>query len=91
MGGTTVARVLLMVIGFYRKVISPFTPPSCRFTPTCSAYADEAVRRFGAGRGGWLALRRVLRCHPFGGSGYDPVPEERRGIGEDRHDISVDG
>jgi uncharacterized protein len=86
-----VARVLLMVIGFYRRVISPFTPPSCRFTPTCSAYADEAVRRFGAGRGGWLALRRVLRCHPFGGSGYDPVPEERQGTGEERHDISVDG
>lgn len=69
------ARLLLTVIGFYRRVISPYTPASCRYLPTCSAYAEEAVRRYGAGRGGWLALRRLLRCHPWGGSGYDPVPE----------------
>lgn len=68
------ARMLLGVIRFYRRFLSPLTPPSCRFTPTCSAYAEEAVRTHGAGRGGWLALRRLLRCHPFGGSGYDPVP-----------------
>lgn len=68
------ARVLLTVIRFYRRWVSPMTPPSCRFTPTCSAYAEEAVQRFGGARGGWLALRRLLRCHPFGGSGYDPVP-----------------
>lgn len=61
-------------IRFYRKGISPFTPPSCRYTPTCSAYAEEAVERYGALRGGWLALRRVSRCHPWGGSGHDPVP-----------------
>lgn len=91
MDGATVARVLLMVIGFYRKAISPFTPPSCRFTPTCSVYAEEAVRRYGAGKGGWLALRRLLRCHPFGGSGYDPVPEGQRGADQEGHDISVDG
>ena len=66
--------VILAVIGFYRQAISPMTPPSCRFSPTCSAYAQEAVERYGAGRGGWLALRRLFRCHPFGGKGYDPVP-----------------
>jgi putative membrane protein insertion efficiency factor len=79
------ARVLLSVIGFYRRVISPMTPPSCRFTPTCSAYAEEAVTRYGARRGGWLALRRILRCHPFGGSGYDPVPGAKR---DDSHEES---
>lgn len=68
------ARALLAVIRFYRRNLSPALPPSCRFTPTCSAYAEEAVSRYGARRGGWLALRRLLRCHPFGGSGYDPVP-----------------
>ena len=68
------ARVLLTLIRFYRRWVSPMTPPSCRFTPTCSAYAEEAVQRYGGLRGGWLALRRLLRCHPFGDSGYDPVP-----------------
>ncbi|MFO8173771.1 MAG: membrane protein insertion efficiency factor YidD [Longimicrobiales bacterium] len=51
-----------------------FTPPACRFTPTCSVYAQEAIEKHGAGKGGWMALRRLLRCHPFGGKGYDPVP-----------------
>jgi uncharacterized protein len=68
------ARLLLLVIRGYQVGVSPFLPPACRFTPTCSAYAAEAVRRHGAGRGSWLALRRLLRCHPWGGSGYDPVP-----------------
>ena len=68
------ARLFLMAIRGYRKWVSPLTPPSCRFTPTCSAYAEEAVTEHGALRGGWLAFRRVLRCHPFGSSGYDPVP-----------------
>lgn len=68
------ARIFLSIIRFYRRWLSPMTPPSCRFTPTCSAYAEEAVHEHGAGRGGWLAMRRLLRCHPFGGSGYDPVP-----------------
>ncbi len=69
-----VAGVLVKVIQGYRSFVSPWLPPACRFTPTCSAYAEEAVRKYGAGRGGWLALRRLLRCHPWGGTGYDPVP-----------------
>jgi putative membrane protein insertion efficiency factor len=71
-------RVLLSMIGFYRKGVSPLTPPSCRFIPSCSAYAEEAIREYGALRGGWLAARRILRCHPFGGHGYDPVPGGRK-------------
>ena len=76
MAGTTSlpGRVILVGLRFYRKAISPFTPPACRYTPTCSAYAEEAVAKHGAARGGWLALRRVLRCHPWSRSGYDPVP-----------------
>lgn len=66
--------VFLAVIRFYRRAESPFTPPACRFTPSCSAYAQEAIEKHGAGRGGWLAVRRLFRCHPFGGKGYDPVP-----------------
>jgi putative membrane protein insertion efficiency factor len=61
-------------IEFYRRAISPLTPPSCRFEPTCSGYALEAVNRYGAARGGWMGLRRLLRCHPFSAGGYDPVP-----------------
>ncbi|HEX6939247.1 MAG TPA: membrane protein insertion efficiency factor YidD [Longimicrobiales bacterium] len=68
------ARILLALIGGYRRWVSPMLPPACRFTPSCSAYAEEAIRRYGARRGGWLAARRLLRCHPFGGRGYDPVP-----------------
>lgn len=66
--------VFLAVIRIYRLGISPYTPPACRFTPTCSAYAQEAIEKHGAGKGAWMALRRLLRCHPFGGKGYDPVP-----------------
>lgn len=66
--------LLLGLIRFYRRGISPFTPPTCRFTPSCSAYALEAIETHGAGRGLLLFLRRFARCHPFGGKGYDPVP-----------------
>jgi putative membrane protein insertion efficiency factor len=67
-------RVLLKLIRFYRKGISPFAPGVCRYTPTCSRYAVEALEAHGAWKGSWLALRRLLRCHPLGGRGYDPVP-----------------
>ena len=67
-------KLLIVMVKFYRGAISPMFPPACRFTPTCSQYALEALRRHGPLRGSWLALRRILRCHPWGGSGYDPVP-----------------
>lgn len=67
-------RTFLSLIGFYQKGISPFTPAACRFYPTCSEYAHQAISAHGALRGSGLALRRLLRCRPFGGSGYDPVP-----------------
>ena len=70
-----IAQILLTaVIRFYQYAISPHTPPSCRFTPTCSQYGIEAIRKYGAIKGGWLTLKRFGRCHPWGGSGYDPVP-----------------
>lgn len=68
-------HVFLALIRFYQRCISPYTPASCRFTPTCSAYAAEAISKYGALKGGWLSLRRLLRCHPFHkGDRYDPVP-----------------
>ncbi len=66
--------VLILPIRFYRKFISPLTPPTCRFTPTCSQYAIEAIRKHGPFKGLALAVWRILRCNPWGGSGYDPVP-----------------
>lgn len=65
---------LLLLIKFYRAVISPLKPPSCRFYPTCSAYAYEAITRYGPFRGTVLAVKRILRCHPLNPGGYDPVP-----------------
>jgi hypothetical protein len=69
-----ISRALLAAIRFYRLAISPALPPSCRYTPSCSAYAAEAIELHGAARGSWLALRRLLRCHPFHAGGHDPVP-----------------
>ena len=67
-------KLLILPIRFYHRYVSPMLPPACRFTPTCSQYAIEAIQKHGALKGLWLALRRLLRCHPWGGSGYDPVP-----------------
>lgn len=68
-------KIMLALIRFYQRCISPYTPACCRFRPTCSAYAVEAINKYGALKGGWLALRRLLRCHPFyKGDHYDPVP-----------------
>ena len=73
-----IKRILLAFLGFYRSWLSPaihvLSPWGCRYRPTCSEYAIEAVTLHGAGRGGWMALRRLLRCHPFARSGFDPVP-----------------
>lgn len=66
--------LLVMPIRFYQRYVSPHTPPACRFTPTCSQYAVEALRKHGPIKGLWLAVWRILRCNPWGGSGYDPVP-----------------
>ncbi|WLD93392.1 membrane protein insertion efficiency factor YidD [Alkalihalobacillus sp. AL-G] len=70
--------ILLVLIQFYRKCISPFTPASCRFYPTCSAYGLEAIQTHGAIKGGWLTLKRILKCHPFHPGGFDPVPEKEK-------------
>ena len=67
-------RVLIALVRAYQILLSPLLPPACRYLPSCSAYAVEALERHGALRGGWLALRRVGRCHPFRPGGYDPVP-----------------
>lgn len=69
-----IARLAILLVRFYQRALSPLKPPTCRFLPTCSAYTVEALQRHGAWRGGWLATRRICRCHPWGGHGYDPVP-----------------
>lgn len=69
-----VAWLLSLPVYFYRACISPMFGPCCRFTPTCSEYALQALKKHGALKGSYLAIRRILRCHPWGGSGYDPVP-----------------
>jgi putative membrane protein insertion efficiency factor len=69
-------QLLLKAVHFYRKKISPTKPPCCRFTPTCSQYALTAIERFGAWKGFWMAVWRVLRCNPLCKGGYDPVPEK---------------
>jgi uncharacterized protein len=74
---TPAARALRILIRFYQLGVSPLLPAHCRYWPTCSNYAKTAIHDHGALAGGWLAVRRVGRCHPWGGSGYDPVPERR--------------
>jgi putative membrane protein insertion efficiency factor len=71
------ARAALMVLSGYKLLFSPLFTGSCRFTPSCSTYMAEAIREHGAGRGVWLGFRRLLRCRPFGGHGFDPVPPVR--------------
>jgi len=68
-------QILIALIKLYRYTISPYLAPSCRYTPTCSSYAIEAVERFGIIRGSWMAIRRIGRCHPWHSAGYDPVPD----------------
>lgn len=67
-------KLLMALVRSYQIWIGPLLPPSCRYYPTCSSYALEAIEKHGAARGGWLAVRRILRCHPFHRGGYDPVP-----------------
>ncbi|HKB25591.1 MAG TPA: membrane protein insertion efficiency factor YidD [Methylomirabilota bacterium] len=71
-------RAIVLVIAAYQRLLSPLLPRACRFAPTCSEYARLAIAEHGAGRGAWLALRRVVRCHPFHPGGYDPPPAGRR-------------
>jgi putative membrane protein insertion efficiency factor len=71
--------VTLQMLRAYKWAISPLLPPACRFVPTCSEYAMEAVERYGALQGGWMAFVRILRCHPFARSGYDPVVKQAIG------------
>ena len=80
--GRVPARTLNTAIGIYQRLISPLLGPRCRFEPSCSHYAQDAIARFGAGYGSWLAVRRILRCHPFNPGGWDPVPEQRANRGK---------
>lgn len=84
-GGSGIARLAIRAgIRAYQLLVAPILPPSCRFYPSCSHYAAEAVERHGAWHGSLLALRRLLRCHPWGGSGYDPVPANSRPLARHR-------
>ncbi|MCU1589698.1 MAG: hypothetical protein JWP11_954 [Frankiales bacterium] len=74
---SAMARVLVALVSAYRRVLSPLLGPRCRFAPSCSAYAVEALTLHGAARGSWLAVRRIGRCHPFNPGGHDPVPPAR--------------
>ena len=68
------SRPFIALVRFYQRYISPLTPPTCRYSPTCSQYTVEALQKHGLLKGGWLALKRIASCNPWGGSGYDPVP-----------------
>jgi len=67
-------RAIMLMIRLYRAIVSPLSPPSCRYTPTCSGYALTSIERYGVFKGGWLAMKRIARCHPWSPGGYDPVP-----------------
>ncbi|GAB4308287.1 membrane protein insertion efficiency factor YidD [Pseudothermotoga lettingae] len=69
-------KIVVLMIRFYQKYISPLKPPTCRFTPTCSSYAIQAIERFGLLKGGYLAVKRIIRCNPLNPGGHDPVPEK---------------
>lgn len=69
-----VAFFFLALIKAYKLLLSPILPPSCRYLPTCSDYSAQAIQKYGPFKGGWLAIKRIARCHPWGGHGYDPVP-----------------
>ncbi|WP_182199254.1 membrane protein insertion efficiency factor YidD [Paraliobacillus salinarum] len=71
-------HIFIGIIRFYQKVISPIKPPTCRFYPTCSQYSLDAVKRFGAFKGGYLMVKRIAKCQPFHPGGYDPVPEKKK-------------
>lgn len=70
-------QIFISIIRFYQKCISPLTPPSCRFYPTCSNYGLEAIKTHGAVKGGWLTIKRILKCHPLHPGGIDPVPPKK--------------
>ena len=82
----------IWLVRFYQAAISPYTPSSCRYTPTCSSYSLEALQKHGIFKGGWLAIKRIGSCHPWGGSGYDPVPgkEEKSSKSENEHKKKID-
>jgi putative membrane protein insertion efficiency factor len=69
-----IALIFMALVGIYQKLISPWLPNSCRYTPTCSSYMFEALQKYGALKGLWLGIKRISRCHPWGGHGHDPVP-----------------
>ncbi len=72
--GKLIGKAMIFLIRVYQYTLSPYLGRSCRYTPTCSVYSVEAIKKYGPLKGGWLALKRVLSCNPWGGSGYDPVP-----------------
>ena len=74
---TLLSIPLLIMIGVYKYIISPLTLPSCRHTPSCSQYASEAIKEWGALKGSWFSIKRILKCHPWGSSGYDPVKRKK--------------
>ena len=78
--GSFMKYLLIFFVKIYRKIISPLKPPCCRFTPTCSQYAIDALRVHGAIKGSWLAIKRICRCNPFCDGGYDPVPEPKKRV-----------